>query len=81
MTTEQLARLLQSPSQAHRISFDEQFVPNTYKDTLRETLYQRFITEGATDREKIENLLLKRRFAGQRGSGIPRLGGGSVDVS
>ena len=67
MTTEQLARLLQSRSQAHRISFDEQFVPNTHKDTLRETLYQRFITEGATDREKIEELLLKRRLLVKEG--------------
>ena len=62
MTTEQLARLLQSRSQAHRISFDEQFVPNTRKETLREKLYQRFITEDAADREKIEDLLLKRRL-------------------
>ncbi len=62
MTTEQLGRLLQSRSQAPRISFDEQFVPNTHKDTLREKLYQRFITEGVTDRGKIENLLLKRRL-------------------
>ena len=62
MATEQLARLLQSRSQAHRISFDEQFVPNTRKETLREKLYQRFITEDAADREKIEDLLLKRRL-------------------
>ena len=67
MTTEQLGRLLQSRSQAHIISFDEQFVPNTYKDTLRETLYQRFITEGVTDREKIEDLLLKRRLLVKEG--------------
>ncbi len=67
MTTEQLGRLLQSRSQAHRISFDEQFVPNTHKDTLKETLYQRFITEGATDRGKIENLLLKRRLLAKEG--------------
>ena len=67
MATEQLARLLQSRSQAHRISFDEQFVPNTHKDTLKETLYQRFITEGATDREKIEDLLLKRRLLVKEG--------------
>ena len=67
MTTEQLGRLLQSRSQAHRISFDEQFVPNTHKDTLKETLYQRFITEGATDREKIEGLLLKRRLLVKEG--------------
>ena len=62
MATEQLARLLQSRSQAHRISFDEQFVPNTRKETLREKLYQRFITEDAADREKIEDFLLKRRL-------------------
>ena len=67
MTTEQLGRLLQSRSQAHRIAFDEQFVPNTHKDTLKETLYQRFITEGATDREKIEDLLLKRRLLVKEG--------------
>ncbi len=67
MTTEQLGRLLQSRSQAHRIAFDEQFVPNTHKDTLKETLYQRFITEGATDREEIENLLLKRRLLVKEG--------------
>ena len=62
MTTEQLGRLLQSRSQAHRISFDAQFVPNTHRDTLREKLYRRFITAGATDREKTEVLLLKRRL-------------------
>ena len=67
MTTEQLGRLLQSRSQAHRISFDEQFVPNTHKETLRETLYQRFITAGAADREKIEDLLLKRRLLVKEG--------------
>ena len=60
MTTEQLARLLQIRSQAHRISFDKQFVPNTHKDTLRGRLYQRYITEGVTDDDKIEDLLLKR---------------------
>ena len=62
LTTEQLGRLLQSRSQAHRISFDAQFVPNTHRDTLREKLYRRFITAGATHREKIEDLLLKRRL-------------------
>ena len=67
MPTEQLARLLQSRSQARIISFDEQFVPNTYQDTLRETLYQRFITEGATEREQIEDLLLKRRLLVKEG--------------
>ena len=67
MPTEQLGRLLQSRLQARIISFDEQFVLNTYKDTLKETLYQRFITEGATDREKIEDLLLKRRLLVKEG--------------
>ena len=67
MTTEQLGRLLQSRSQARIISFDEQFVPNTHRDTLKETLYQRFISEGATNREKIEDLLLKRRLLVKEG--------------
>ena len=69
MTTEQLGRLLQSRPQAHRISFDEQFVPNTHKDTLRETLYKQFITEGTTDREQIKDLLLKRRLLVKEGEG------------
>lgn len=60
MPTEQLARLFQTRSQARIISFDEQFVPNTDKDTLSKDLYRRFITEGATA-DEIEDLLLKRR--------------------
>ena len=28
--------------------FDEQFVPNTHKDTLRRELYQRFIPKGVS---------------------------------
>ena len=67
MTTEQLRRLLQSRSQARMIAFDEQFVPNTHKETLRETLYQRFITEEATEREKVEDLLSKRRLLVKEG--------------
>ena len=67
MPTEKLARLLQSRSQARIISFDEQLVPNTYQDTLREMLYQRFITEGVTEREQIEDLLLKRRLLVKEG--------------
>ena len=67
MTTEQLARLLQIRSQAHRISFDKQFVPNTHKDTLRGRLYQRYITEGVTDDDKIEDLLRKRRLLVKEG--------------
>ena len=61
MPTEQLARLFQSRSQARIIAFDEQFVPNTNKDTLKSDLYERFITEGATA-DEVEDLLLKRRL-------------------
>lgn len=61
MRTEQLARLIQSRSQARFISFDEQAVPNTNRDTIRQHLYQRFITEGTTESE-IEDLLQKRRL-------------------
>lgn len=61
MPTEQLARLFQTRSQARIIAFDEQFVPNTHKDTLKKDLYQRFITEGATE-DEIEELLIKRRL-------------------
>ncbi len=66
MPTDQLARLLQSRSQARIITFDEQFVPNTNKGTLREALYQRFITEAATE-DMIEDLLLKRNLLVQEG--------------
>ena len=57
--TEQLARLLQSRSQARIIAFDEQFVPNTHKRTLRPSLYQRFINAGE---DEVEDLLRKRRL-------------------
>ena len=57
--TEQLARLLQSRSQARLITFDEQFVPNTHKRTLRPSLYQRFINAGE---DEVEDLLRKRRL-------------------
>jgi predicted HTH transcriptional regulator len=59
MPTDQLARLLQSRSQARIIRFDEQLVPNTHRRTLRESLYRRFITEDAPE-DMIEDLLLKR---------------------
>lgn len=65
MPTEQLARLFQTRSQALIIAFDEQFVPNTHKDTLSKDLYQRFITEGSTEDE--EDLLLKRRLLVKEG--------------
>ena len=67
MSTEWLGQLLQNRSQVHRISFDEQFVPNTNKDALKEPLYRRFITEGATERKQIEGLLLKRRLLVKEG--------------
>ena len=66
MPTEQLARLFQTRSQARIIAFDEQFVPNTDKDTLRSDLYQRFITEGATE-DEMDDLLLKRRLLVEEG--------------
>ena len=61
MPTEQLPRLFQTRSQARIIAFDEQFVPNTHKETLREPLYQRFLTEGAAE-DETDDLLLKRRL-------------------
>ncbi len=61
MPTEQLARLLQTRSQARIIAFDEQFVPNTHKETLRKPLYQRFLTEGAAE-DETDDLLLKRHL-------------------
>ena len=67
--TDQLARLLQSRSQARIIAFDEQLVPNTHKTTLRESLYQRFITEDATE-DDIGDLLLKRTLLVQEGREI-----------
>ena len=69
MRTDQLARLLQSRSQARVIKFDEQFVPNTSKETLRESLYRRFITENAPE-DVIEDLLLKRSLLVQEGQEI-----------
>ena len=69
MPTDQLARLLQSRSQARIIAFDEQLVPNTHKETLKESLYRRFITENATE-DDIEDLLLKRSLLVQEGQEI-----------
>ena len=69
MPTDQLARLLQSRSQARIITFDEQLVPNTHKGTLRESFYRRFITEGAAE-DVIEDLLLKRSLLVEEGREI-----------
>ena len=66
MSTEQVRRLLQNRSQAHIIPFDERPVPNTHKDTLRQALYQQFITEGAGEHET-EDLLLERRLLVKEG--------------
>ncbi|RKU09244.1 transcriptional regulator [Candidatus Poribacteria bacterium] len=69
MSPEQLARLFQTRSQARTISFDEQFVPNTNQETLKEPLYRRFITEGVAE-DEIEDLLLKRRLLVKEGQEI-----------
>lgn len=69
MSPEQLARLFQTRSQARIISFDEQFVPNTNQETLKEPLYRRFITESAAE-DEIEDLLLKRRLLVKEGEEI-----------
>ena len=67
MPTEQLARLFQTRSQARIIAFDEQFVPNTGKETLSELLYRQFITEGVPE-DEVDDLR------------DPRLRGGRADV-
>lgn len=64
--TEQLARLLQSRSQARIIHFDEQVVPETDMSTLKEELYLRFIDTDVTTKER-EELLLKRRLLVKEG--------------
>jgi ATP-dependent DNA helicase RecG len=61
MPTEELARLMQSRSQARIIPFDEQFVPETHKGTLSKELYQRFTGELETDKET-ESILFKRHL-------------------
>ena len=78
--TDQLARLLQSRSQARIIAFDEQLVPNTHKRTLREVLYRRFITEDAAE-DDIEDLLLKRTLLVEEGREIRASVAGVSDVS
>ncbi len=69
MTTEQLARLIQSRSQARIIRFDEQVVPDAHRKTLRESLYQRFITEDVPE-DEIEDLLIKKRLLVKEGREI-----------
>lgn len=69
MSTQQLARLFQTRSQPRKTHFDTLSVPNTYRRTLRESLYKRFITEGAPE-DMIEDLLLKRTLLVQEGREI-----------
>ena len=69
MSTEQLARLFQTRSQPHVIYFDTLPVPMTYRRTLREPLYRRFITEDAPE-DEIEDLLLKRTLLVEEGREI-----------
>ena len=64
---EHLARLLQSRSRVGIISPDRQSVPNSTSDTLRQDLYQRFITEETAEHE-VEDLLLKRELLVSEGS-------------
>ncbi len=70
MQPEQLARLMQSRSQAGIIRFDEQAVPHTNINTLQESLYQRFIPDNnineKLDLEKLD--LQKRNLLHQDGS-------------
>ncbi len=61
MPTEELARLMQSRSQARVISFDEQAVPDTGKEMLDAELYRRFIKGNASD-DETEELMRKRRL-------------------
>ena len=70
MSTEQLARLFQTRSQPRKTHFDTLPVPNTYRRTLRESLYRRFITEDATE-DVIEDLLLKRSLFVKEGRDDP----------
>ena len=69
MSTQQLAQLFQTRSQPRKTHFDTLPVPNTYRRTLRESLYRRFITENATE-DVIEDLLLKRSLLVQEGREI-----------
>ncbi len=67
--TAHLAKLLQSCSRAGIITYDKQLVPNTHKETLKESLYRQFITENATE-DMVENLLLKRTLLVEEGQEI-----------
>ena len=67
MPAEYLARLLQSRSRVGITPPDRQYVPGTSRDTLRQDLNQRFLTEETAGHE-IEDLLLKRSLLVKEGS-------------
>ncbi len=69
MSTAQLVRLFHARSQPRITHFDALPVPNTYRRTLRESLYQRFITEDVSE-DMIEDLLLKRTLLVKEGRQI-----------
>ncbi len=69
MSTQQLARLFQIRSQPRKTHFDALPVPNTYRRTLRQSLYRQFITEGAHE-DMVEDLLLKRTLLVEEGREI-----------
>ena len=62
MPTEESVREFQNSLRGRIIPFERQAVTNTHRDTLSKSLYQRFISKEATNRERIEELLLKRRL-------------------
>ena len=68
MTTEQLGRLLQARSQARIISFDEQFVPDTDKSTLRKDLFVRFLSSAKTEQQENVQLLKRRLLVNDNGN-------------
>ncbi len=69
MSTAQLVRLFHTRSQPRITHFDALPVPNTFRRTLRESLYRRFITED-TPEDEIEDLLLKRTLLVKEGRQI-----------
>ena len=64
MSQDQLLRIAQTRSQARIISFDEQAVPETSKETLLPNLYNRFIRGDSVD------ALTKRRLVVKNGDDI-----------
>lgn len=68
METEQLARLLQARSQARIIRFDEQFVPDTDKSTLRKDLFIRFLRNVETEGQENAQLMQRRLLVEDNGN-------------